>query len=679
MPPIVIDLLSSPELPAAQLPNRPQKSSHAAVASAGTKESAGTSKTLAYKSSELTNDGWLEISSDDLPSVARIKPSKPGATSESHVLPDDDLIPSRQMKEATLPKLGTAQKGDVGFTFLSDDFDSTINLTDDPFASSPAKKRNISPIHKLPSPKVPKTSLFQRSTSNAEPSFRTATTKAKRLSRSKTVSAVMESDPIVATSSPDPFADAAKRRRERAAQNTVSGLDLDSDNVFDLTQSPKSMGSNLSRAKDPKARNFLDPFDIETSSDLELPDIQSIVPAPRLSGDDSRTALQKYNAEKAAEEKKKKKKSKERTVSDKTKQANKEEKAIAKEEEKKRKALERLEKAAEKERQRELAKANTLRTDKKVSTPEMIVDLPSCMDIKLLSHTKAVLTPLNVEHTTWESSIPVVKWRRKVENTYNTVSDLWEPCPKHIRDEKHILYIMLAQEFVDLAAGEEGKDLDALALLLQTKFQGCKTIFLIEGLMAWERKNRGIKNKEFQQAVRNMAGEEEATQSQARKRTKKDPPKYVDEEMVEEALLRLQLIHKPLIHHTNAQLETAQWIMTFTQHISTIPYRQQKDSMDTTFSMESGQVKTGEDAADTFIKMLSEIRMLTPAVAHGIARRFPTVQQLVTGLQEGGPKALEDLRKVANKDGAVTDQRIGPALSKRVHAMLLGRDTDDII
>ncbi|RDW72131.1 hypothetical protein BP5796_08165 [Coleophoma crateriformis] len=677
MPPIVIDLLSSPELPA-QLPTRPPKSSHTAIASAGTKESAGTSKTPAYNSSELTNDGWLELSSDDLPSVARIKPSKPGSASESHVLPDDNLIPFLQMQAAILPKLGAAQKGDVEFTFLSDDFDSTINLTDDPFASSPDKKRNISPIHKLPLPKVPKTSLFQRSTSNAEPSFRTATTKAKGLSRSKTVSAVMESDPIVATSSPDPFADAAKRRREKVAQNTVSGLDLDSDNVFDLTQSPKSMGSNLSLAKDPKAKTFLDPFDIETSSDLELPDIQSIVPAPRLSGDNSRTALRKYNAEKAAEEKKKKK-SKERTVSDRTKQGNKEEKAIAKEEEKKRKALERLEKAAKKERQKELAKANTLRTDKKISTPEMIVDLPSCMDIKLLSHTKAVLTPLNVEHTAWESSIPVVKWRRKVENTYNTVSDLWEPCPKHIRDEKHILYIMLAQEFVDLAAGEEGKDLDALALLLQTKFQGCKTIFLIEGLMAWERKNRGIKNKEFQQAVRSIGGEEETTQSQARKRTKKDPPKYVDEEMVEEALLRLQLIHKPLIHHTNTQLETAQWIMTFTQHISTIPYRQQKDSMDTTFSMESGQVKTGEDAADTFIKMLSEIRMLTPAVAHGIARSFPTVQQLVTGLQEGGPKALEDLRKVANKDGAVTDQRIGPALSKRVHAMFLGRDTDDVI
>ena len=90
--------------------------------------------------------------------------------------------------------------------------------------------------------------------------------------------------------------------------------------------------------------------------------------------------------------------------------------------------------------------------------------------------------------------------------------------------------------------------------------------------------------------------------------------------------------------------------------------------------MESGQVKTGENASDTYTKMLQEIIRITASVAYGIAAEYPTVQKLVKGLQENGPLALEDCRKCANKDGAFTDRRVGPSISKRVHKVFLGRD-----
>ena len=47
--------------------------------------------------------------------------------------------------------------------------------------------------------------------------------------------------------------------------------------------------------------------------------------------------------------------------------------------------------------------------------------------------------------------------------------------------------------------------------------------------------------------------------------------------------------------------------------------------------MESGQVKTGENAADIYTKMLQEIIRITPSVAYGIAAEYPTVQKLVKG------------------------------------------------
>jgi hypothetical protein len=45
--------------------------------------------------------------------------------------------------------------------------------------------------------------------------------------------------------------------------------------------------------------------------------------------------------------------------------------------------------------------------------------------------------------------------------------------------------------------------------------------------------------------------------------------------------------------------------------------------------MESGQVKTGENASDTYTKMLQEIIRITAPVAYGIAAKYPTVQKLV--------------------------------------------------
>jgi crossover junction endonuclease EME1 len=90
--------------------------------------------------------------------------------------------------------------------------------------------------------------------------------------------------------------------------------------------------------------------------------------------------------------------------------------------------------------------------------------------------------------------------------------------------------------------------------------------------------------------------------------------------------------------------------------------------------MDSGQVKSGEDAKDTYSKMLQEIIRITAPIAYGIMAEYPSVQELVKGLEKDGPLALEDCRKMANRDGAFTDKRVGPAISKRMHSVFTGRD-----
>ena len=97
-------------------------------------------------------------------------------------------------------------------------------------------------------------------------------------------------------------------------------------------------------------------------------------------------------------------------------------------------------------------------------------------------------------------------------------------------------------------------------------------------------------------------------------------------------------------------------------------------NLETTFCMDVGQVRTGDNAQDTYVRMLQEILRITAPVAYGIAATYPDVTSLVRGLDEHGPLALAGIKKTANKNGAFTDGNIGQAISKRVYKIFRADD-----
>lgn len=365
-------------------------------------------------------------------------------------------------------------------------------------------------------------------------------------------------------------------------------------------------------------------------------------------------------------------------------------KAAARETERRRKQREKDE--AKEQRQREkaraaaLAEVNKVRTDKKVSTPEMIVDLPTSLAPSLKLQAETLLEDLSVKSHSYASPVNnVVRWRRKVRAVFNEAEGLWEPIPERIENDNHAMVIMKASEFVELALGAEGSDLEAHVLRMQRHYKDHTLIYLIEGFNTWMRGNRTKRNREFQSAVRSAGLEAADTsapppsaQQSSRRSRKKDAPTtpWVDEDALEDALLQLQVHHNALIHHTDAPVQTAQWVAVFTQHISTIPYRRQRDAANAgaAFCMESGQVRTGEDARDTYVRMLQEIARVTAPIAYGIAAEFGSAAALVRGLEHEGPLALEAIRKSANRDGAYTDRTVGQAVSRRVWKVFTGTD-----
>ncbi|KAK1534637.1 ERCC4 domain-containing protein [Colletotrichum costaricense] len=379
-----------------------------------------------------------------------------------------------------------------------------------------------------------------------------------------------------------------------------------------------------------------------------------------------------------------------KTVEEKTRE--KEAKAAEREREKERKKQEKdaakEQKAKEKERAAALAEVNKIRTDKKVSTPEMIADLPASLPPAMTLQIQTLLKDLDVQHSTWESPVDnVVKWRRKVASRFNDELGHWEPIPMRIEPDNFALVIVTASEFVTYALGPEGNNLEAHVSKMKQHFPQEQLIYLIEGLNPWMRKNRNIRNRQFASAVRGedatTAGDAQASTSaaapapQPRRRKNQQPQEYIDEDSVEDALLQLQVMYDVLIHHTAAAVETAQWVAVFTQHISMVPYRKQREATNAAgagFCMETGQVRTGEDVKDTYVRMLQEIVRVTQPVAYGIVSEFGTVGELVKAFEERGPLCLENCRKSTNKDGGFSDRAIGKAVSKRIYKIFTETD-----
>ncbi|KFZ16735.1 hypothetical protein V502_04940 [Pseudogymnoascus sp. VKM F-4520 (FW-2644)] len=551
------------------------------------------------------------------------------------------------------------------FMFLSDDsFDSGIADTLYPpadFLPPPSKRQRITPEPAALPPLKDKGFRRVVSDMSAAPSYSKTTTgppKASGLKRSAT--SVFDDDPITFTSSPDFLQLAEERRRQRRRE---------AERGADLSEIEESMPANTI------GNPALDVFD-DDDSDFDLPDIAvmaSQVASGRVSTiarDKPQTVSAAYNAQKSGS-------GKSATKVDKPKRVVKtaEQKQAEKEAEAERKRLVREGKARDKQIAADLAKVNTLRIDKKVATPEMIAVFPSGLDEKLRQQAEGFFGKIGVNYQEWDCSGTmqnVLRWKRKVDAKYNEAEGHWEPVPTVIEDEKHVLCYMPAAEFVTLGTNDEGENLDSHVQRMKRRFDGFEIIYLIEGLTAWMRKNRNVRNRQFTDAVRRQMGEEEGGTSSQRSRKK--VAEYIDEDMIEDALLRLQVMHGVLIHHTSALVETAEWFAVFTQHIATIPYRRQRMALDTAFCMETGQIKTGEDAPDTYVRMLQEVNRVTAPIAYGIAAEYPSVKTLVEGLKKDGKDTLTHVRKSANKDGVFTDREVGKSVSKRVWSIFTGKD-----
>ena len=394
--------------------------------------------------------------------------------------------------------------------------------------------------------------------------------------------------------------------------------------------------------------------------------------------------------------------------------SSKADKESAKEAEKARKQLEKEQKEKDKQKAADLAEVNKSRTNKKDATPEMILEMSSFLKYSSVGNqVEKRMDNVQVEVNYIDEEInltdgveqeqygSIITWRRKVKSTYNDEDDQWEPTSRcRIVKEKHVLIHLPAGDFAAVAAvsrsgsgtsivrteQEMKANLDAYFLAIRRRFGDCIPVYLLEGLRSWLKKNENTKNRAYTAAVRAqmLQTNTESSVSEQRGRKRKKPPSelldlsHITSDIIDDLLLHLQLTHQPvLIYHTPTPTDSASQISALTQHLATRPYRLAQleyNLKSASFCMDVGQVRTGDNTKETFIKMLQEVQRVTPSMAYSIVEEFKTVRKLVKEFDKHGNLLLEDIRKAMNKNGGWSDKRLGPQVSKRLFKVFMGRD-----
>jgi crossover junction endonuclease EME1 len=398
---------------------------------------------------------------------------------------------------------------------------------------------------------------------------------------------------------------------------------------------------------------------------------------------------------------------------------------LEKEAEKEQRRLSKEQKAQEKQKAADIAEVNKSKTNKKDSVKEMILDMPRGLEkTSIGNQVEAYLENLEVQFTYYDEEIDlsrsdsvrseyvgnVIRWRRKIGGVYDPELDQFQPlAQKRIEKEKHILVHLTGTEFAALVARRPDNidvahiseaamkaNLDAHVHAIKREHKDCIPIYLIEGLHALLRKNKNAKNRDYQAAARSanigistndIAA---ASSSQPKPSKRKQPPttapevSFLTQALTSNLLLHLQLAHSPaiLLHQVSTPSQSAHWITVFTTHLSIRPYKQLRahfNEANAGFCMDNGQVQTGLDASDTYLRMLQELPRVTPSMAHGIRDEgWASVRELVAGFRKEGRLILEDVRKAVNRDGGVSDRRVGPSVSKRLYRLFFSDDPQEL-
>ncbi|KAK9325500.1 hypothetical protein V1517DRAFT_314327 [Lipomyces orientalis] len=394
------------------------------------------------------------------------------------------------------------------------------------------------------------------------------------------------------------------------------------------------------------------------------------------------TAERVSSEEEVAERSKIKKRNQQENIgySRKREQAAKKQTSHEKENEREQKRKEKEQIAVEKQREKELAAVNKLKISKKDTCAEMIVDIDS--DFAKTAggqQLRSILMPLGIEvSTSWTSlTRNMVKWRRKVKSEYNAALGHFVPIPEEVRKEDFVLIVLTGVQFVDMVI-ENGLINNVTSI--RRMYPNQKLIYMIEGLNSFFKKMRTQTQREFNNMVQDALGNATSKTKNPRSndgdlfaKVQKIYNYRIHPDLVEDALIMLQVIYDCLVFHSTTALDSAEWVAILTQDIGTIPYKKARLNIHETICMESGQVKAGANNKDTFSQTLQQVKYVTPSLSKAISDKYGTIDEMMKTLDIRGPNTFLAI------GGDASSRKIGQTLAKNLNFIFSSTDPNAFV
>ncbi|KAG1116885.1 hypothetical protein G6F42_013579 [Rhizopus arrhizus] len=360
-------------------------------------------------------------------------------------------------------------------------------------------------------------------------------------------------------------------------------------------------------------------------------------------------------------------------------------------EEKKRKKAEALEekqrqkeqKQLEKERKALFERENRIRADRNEILKEIIVDVhPDFLKTKPGKLLELVLTKKEAEVQDLLLRNPdpsyTISWRRKANSEWDPDSQAFIPLPntKIVQEPVVLVYVDIPQ----FTQRIQTKTMDRYIDIIERDCDGRQIMLLIEGLEVYYKKKMILKRRQFDTEVRNSFNAAEGSSSSTNTSKRKNNLAHVDDGLepsdVEECLNYLQLVRGVMLVPTKDDEDTASWIESLTTDLALGRYK----SKNVNNSYKVG--KSGSNPKDTYLKMLQEIQLCTPAIADSVAWAYPTLQSLHRAYQRKHPSDGELLLAELEVERSALrqrDRKINRVMSRKIYTIFTSDDPEQII
>ncbi|KAF9431238.1 Mitochondrial ATPase complex subunit atp10 [Podila epigama] len=253
----------------------------------------------------------------------------------------------------------------------------------------------------------------------------------------------------------------------------------------------------------------------------------------------------------------------------------------------------------------------------------------------------------------------MILWRRFTLRRYSDEHDTFVPVnDQQVELEPFVLIYLTAKEFAlhielgrlrpnletvkkDMAA-RRNKDRIRLGQPLEStrpeEKRKQRVVYLINGMEMFLRALKRKLTRQLQQdCLAQIAPEHAAATAAAASKKKRaeddmDEP-VVDKARIEEELLWLQMEQDCLIIHSFDDEDTVQILVSLTEQIGLAPYSYQGPK-NTHLNVCTEGIRAGRDAADTWIRSLEQIHMVTTVAARSISDVYPSMRSLYEGYRQ---------------------------------------------